>query len=284
MKLEDIFVIIILYKNNLENSRTIKTLETSLDKKINLFVYDNSSEKQYPEESFSYNKFNVQYFHDPTNVGLSKAYNYALKLAVNNKCSWLLLLDQDTCFTKEYIDAVEMLRVDKLDKKTVAVIPRVKSLTNNQKISPAKIILGGICRPFNYQEGIITSKISGINSGTILKVDYFKSIDGFNANYTLDMLDHWYFKKIFDDGKNIFLLNATINQDLSVLENFEESVSIERYKQMLKAESLFIMEESFISLAVFKLRLFFRILKQRKFRNKEYYKFTLKILLRHRNA
>ncbi|MCD9575249.1 glycosyltransferase [Flavobacterium soyae] len=282
MKIEDLFFVIVLYKNNLENSRTIKTLENSLNKNINLFVYDNSPERQYKEEEFVYSKFNIKYFHDPLNSGLSKAYNHALELAVYNKSSWLLLLDQDTYFTKEYIDSIEMLE-DKLNNSTAAIIPRVDSLTNNLKISPAKILLGGICRPFECQEGIIKSKISGINSGTILKVDYLKSINGFNTNYTLDMLDHWYFKKIYNDKKDVFLLDAVINQDLSVLENFEDAVSPQRYKQMLNAEYLFIKEESFASKVIFKLRLISRVLKQRKFRNKEYYKFTLKILFRYTN-
>lgn len=284
MKTEDLFFIIVLYKNNLENSRTIKTLEISLNKNINLFVYDNSPERQYQEEEFVYSKFNIRYFHDPLNSGLSKAYNHALELAVNNKSSWLLLLDQDTYFTKEYIDSIETLEIDKLGDKIVAIIPRVDSLTNNQKISPAKILLGGICRPFECQKGIVKSKISGINSGTILKVDYLKSINGFNTNYTLDMLDHWYFKKIFNDKEDVFLLDAVINQDLSVLENFEDAVSIQRYKQMLNAEYLFMKEESFISLVVFRLRLISRVLKQRKFINKEYYKFTLKTLFRYNNG
>lgn len=276
---EEIFIVIVLYKTNLEDSRTIKTLEISLDKEIKLFVYDNSPEKQYQEESFTHKKFKVTYFHDNSNSGLSKAYNHALKLAVDKKSSWLLLLDQDTCFSKKYIEAIEILKKDQLEDKTVAIIPRVISLTNNMQISPAKMLLGGVCRPLQHPGGIITSKISGINSGTLLKVDYLKSINGFNDRYTLDMLDHWYFRKIFEDGNNIFLLNAIINQDLSVHENFEESVSIQRYRQMLEAECFFIKKENLLSFFVFKLRLIVRLLKQLKLQNKNYYKFTLKKIL-----
>ncbi len=283
MKIEDIFIVIVLYKSSLENSRTIKTLEDSLKRKLNLFVYDNSPERQYQEDEFILGKFNVKYFHDPANSGLSKAYNHALELAVNNKSSWILLLDQDTYFTKKFIDSIETLEVDKLDNETVAIIPRVDSLKNNHNISPAKILLGGICSSYECEEGIVKSKISGINSGTILKIDYLKSINGFNTDYTLDMLDHWYFRKIFNDKKNIYLLDALINQDLSVLENFEDTVSFQRYKQMLTAEYLFMKEESFVSLVVFRLRLILRILKQSKFKNKEYYKFTIKSLLRYSN-
>lgn len=275
MKLDEIFIIIVLYKNNLENSRTISTLRTFLNKKVNLFVYDNSPEKQYQEEKFTYNNFDIQYFHDPTNSGLSKAYNHALALAYDKNYTWLLLLDQDTYFTKEYVEAIELLQIDDF-KNTAAIIPRVNSLNDGQQISPGKILLGGICRPLKLKGGIVNSKISGINSGTILSVEYLKLINGFNTNYTLDMLDHWYFKKIFSDGKDVFLLNAEIKQDLSVLEDFEKSVSVERYEQMLNAECLFAEEESFLSLFVFKVRLILRILKQRKFKNKKYCQLTLK--------
>lgn len=275
MKLEEIFIIIVLYKNNLENSRTISTLGIFLNKKVNLFVYDNSPEKQYQEEKFTYNNFDIQYFHDATNSGLSKAYNHALALAHDKNYTWLLLLDQDTYFTKEYVEAIELLQIDDF-KNTAAIIPRVNSLNGGQQISPGKILLGGICRPLKLKEGIVNSKISGINSGTILNVEYLKLINGFNTNYTLDMLDHWYFRKIFSDGKDVFLLNAEIKQDLSVLEDFEKSVSIERYEQMLNAECLFAEEESFLSIFVFKARLILRILKQRKFKNKKYCQLTLK--------
>ncbi len=276
MKLDEIFIIIVLYKSNLENSRTISTLGAFLNKKVNLFVYDNSPEKQYQEEKFTYNNFDIQYFHDPTNSGLSKAYNDALVLAQDKNYAWLLLLDQDTYFTKEYVEAIELLQIDDDFKNMAAIIPRVNSLNGGQQISPGKILLGGICRPLKLKEGIVNSKISGINSGTILNVEYLKLINGFNTNYTLDMLDHWYFKKIFSDGKDVFLLNAEIKQDLSVLEDFEKSVSVERYEQMLNAECLFAEEESFLSLFVFKVRLILRILKQRKFKSKKYCQLTLK--------
>lgn len=278
MSFEDIFIVIVLYKSNLETSVTIKTIGESLgvNSTIDIFVYDNSPNKQYLDENFIYQNFNVQYVHDSLNLGLSRAYNSALELAKKNKKSWLLLLDQDTYFTKEYIDKISILDKQYLKHDTVAIIPKVNNLNNNQVISPGKMFLGGICRPLIIEEGIVNSKITGINSGTLLSIAYLNEINGFNENYTLDMLDHWYFKKIFDDKRNVLLLGATIKQDLSVIQDFEANVSCLRYKQMLEAENLFMKEEGYLNYFVFKLRLISRFFKQLKFKNKVYFQLTLK--------
>lgn len=279
MKFEDIYVVLVLYKNSLQESNTIKTLSNCFDENINLFVYDNSPFKQYEEEFFTYDKFYVQYFHDAKNKGLSTAYNTALSNANNKNKKWLLLLDQDTYFTREYIEEIKKNEIVELDNEAVAIIPNVNSLIDGKKISPVKMLKGGMCRSIKTKAGIVENKISGINSGTLLQINYLNAIKGFSLDYSLDMLDHWYFRKIYKDRKKVFLLNASINQDLSVLGNFEQNVSFNRYRQMLEAECLFMKKESLISLIVFNMRLFVRILKQLKFINKDYYKLTLKILL-----
>ena len=49
------------------------------------------------------------YRHDPSNPGLAMAYQYALQQAGCDSISWLLLLDQDTTVTAEYLaEAVHM--------------------------------------------------------------------------------------------------------------------------------------------------------------------------------
>lgn len=278
MNFDDILVVIVLYKSDLAHSDTVKTLGNSfeLNSKIDLLVYDHSPNRQYESNRFEYANFSVQYVHDSSNSGLSTAYNYAYQLAIQNKKSWLLLLDQDTFFTKKYLEEIIDLDIDRLVKKPVAILPRINSLDNSQVISPSKMFLGGICRPIRIESGIVDSKITGINSGTILSTAYLNEINGFTTMYTLDMLDHWYFKKIFEDKECFYLLEATINQDLSVIENFEKNVSLVRYKQMLKSEVFFMKSERFFDRFVFKLRLFLRVRKQINFENKEYYKFTLK--------
>jgi hypothetical protein len=44
-------------------------------------------------------------------------------------------------------------------------------------------------------------------------------MNGFNMNFSLDFLDHWYFREIFKSNKFIYVLNSTIYQSLSVSGN-----------------------------------------------------------------
>lgn len=280
MNLKDFFFVIVLYKTSLEDSKTIKSLESIIGENCSLFVFDNSPIRQYENDNFQFKSFSVHYHHDETNPGLSVAYNLALVECSKLNKKWLLLLDQDTTFTKDYIEEIKSLDFNKFPDTVVAIMPRVISLLDNRIIAPVKMFLGGICRPINVENGIVKTKISGINSGTLLNVSYMSSINGFSKKYTLDMLDHWYFRKIFNDGKSFYLLNSDIKQDLSVFGNFEENISFGRYEQMLNGEVFFIEEEGLLSLLVFKFRLFFRLLKQFRYKNSAYYKFTLKFFLR----
>jgi GT2 family glycosyltransferase len=251
MNFKDIFLVVVLYKTSLENSKTIDSLESITEEKVNLFVFDNSPIRQYESDNFDFKTFNIFYYHDATNPGLSVAYNAALNSATNTSYSWLLLLDQDTTLTLQYWHELKELDFQKLTTSVVAVIPTVTSLDGKSIIAPSKMFLGGICRPIKLSDGVVNTPISGINSGTLLNVSYMNSINGFSKKYTLDMLDHWYFRKIFKDGKSIYLMRSTICQDLSVFGNFEENVSVNRYKQMLRAEVVFINEDGLLSLLGF---------------------------------
>ena len=69
---------------------------------IKVVLYDNSLlpiNEQYSE--------NVIYFHDKINGGVSAGYNYASKIAKElGNIDFLLLLDQDTLFSSDYIDVL----------------------------------------------------------------------------------------------------------------------------------------------------------------------------------
>lgn len=280
MDFRQITIVIVLYKRSLEESETIRTLLEFLDTKNDLLVFDNSPEGYYENDTFDFRNLNVHYFHDSTNPGLSKAYNRALAESNKVGSKWLLLLDQDTTLTKEYIDEIIDLDDSSFDKNTVAIMPNVLSLDKKYRITPCKLGLGGITKKVELKSGVITTKITGINSGTLLRTEYLNKINGFSISYSLDMLDHWYFRKIFKDKKSVFLLKATIYQDLSVHGNFEKSFSLPRYLQMLKAETFFMEEEGFGSLFFYHIRLIFRSIKQIKYKNKNYFFATLKQIIK----
>ncbi|MBZ4041972.1 glycosyltransferase [Flavobacterium hibisci] len=275
MVFNDFFVVIVLYKKSLSTSETLNTLSEFLNFSINIFVFDNSPDRQYDAEYFDYKKFRVKYFHDGSNPGLSTAYNLAIEEAIKINKNWILLLDQDTIFTREFVSEISTINFSKLHIDTVAIIPKVLSL-ENKIISPAKMYLGGLCKPIKIDSGLAYDALTGINSGTILDIGFVKKIGGFNKSFALDMLDHWYFREIYKSNKNVLVLNCQIYQNLSVAGDYENEVSVTRYYKMLIAEKLFVKQDGIFAYVIFILRLITRALKQMRFKNKQYFFMTLK--------
>lgn len=279
MSLDDVLFVLVLYKTGLSESRSYKSLSSIIPQQINLFVFDNSP-KTFKKSKISPNgNFKIEYTADVNNPGLSAAYNAALIRAILMNKKWLLLLDQDTLFTEEYIKDIYSIDKDLLAPTVVAIIPKVNSIDNPYKIiSPAKMYFGGKFKPINLESGVSFKPISAINSGTLINVDFLKSINGFKNNFQLDMLDHWYFREIYKANKQVYVLNSTIYQSLSVSGNFVDNISIERYKKMLHAEKMFVSLNGSRHVFVFKLRLLFRLFKQIKYQNKAYFKSTFQYL------
>lgn len=271
---DKIFVIIVYYNTNFNKSETFNSILSNCDKRLKGMVYDNSRISQNIDNLSKIGDF--AYFHNPLNPGLAIAYNEAVNQAAALGYNWILLLDQDTYLTKEYFKALENTMFD-LDESIVAFTPVVKSFKDRKAIiSPSRIRIGGF-EPLNYfSYGKQVKKISAINSGTVIKGTFIESIGGFNVNYSLDMLDHWYFREIYRREKFIFLLNCEIYQNLSVNGDFEKNIPFSRYQKSLLAEKAFFNTDNFKQLCFHKLRLIYRLIKQSKFTDKSYFNYTLK--------
>lgn len=225
-----ILIAIVLYKCSIENSESINSIvgymnQRSISNEVEIHVFDNSEEKQI-------NSDDRLIFHaNQKNCYLSENYNTALKHCVENNFDWLVLLDQDTKCTTEYLDIVLN---GNLDDKKAAFVPEIYSPDGN-KIAPYTVGLG-FRKKFKIKR---KSKKYSINSATILNVRYFyKKIHSFSEEYPLDFLDHWYFHKINGLGGEIGLIDALITHDLSVAHKVF-AVSAERYENILKAEQKF---------------------------------------------
>ena len=282
MSLESLLSIVVLYNCSLEESKSILSLNEalkSLQKTLTLLVFDNGPKQQHEEKSFAYGSFNIIYKHDPKNPGLSKAYNEGLHLASTRGADWILLLDQDTNFDLDFFEYYLKALEEKSTNEIVCIIPQVLSDKDNTLLSPSKFCLGGITRPIKgIKPGIIEKPITSINAGTFISTQFMKSIGGFNNDFPLDMLDHWYFREIIKRKKKVMLLDTCIHHDLSVI-SFFDKVSISRYDNILLSERKFF-KDHIIDLTVYKLRLVIRYIKQLLAREKKYATLTLKSLIK----
>ena len=103
-----ILIVVVLYKRSPEDSQTIQSLIQAFERNPRLnaaarvLLWDNSPT---PATHVSL-PFPFDLSHAGRNVGTSGAYNHALSLAESLGCPWLLLLDQDTTVSEEFLGAM----------------------------------------------------------------------------------------------------------------------------------------------------------------------------------
>lgn len=236
-----ILAVLALYKKKIKESPTYISLLNSYFKNklplldFFLLVYDNSPNQQ---ELLPNIPFKYQYIHDPYNRGLSVAYNVALRTAIFMNSPWLLLLDQDSKLSHDYFSTIgRTLKINSSNESIVAYVPKVAC--NDSIVSPSRVIFGGQFRPININfVGPINFHITAINSGTLLRVAYLESIQGFNNLFQLDYLDHWLFNKIHLDSKKVYVFNSIVQHDLSI-SDMDANMDLPRYINILHSEKLF---------------------------------------------
>lgn len=233
----DILSVIVLYRMRACDSAAFKTLLAAItgrDKDgIRVLLYDNtpgvSDPGPLPE--------GILYESAGHNGGLAAAYNHALGVAQKDHCPWLLLLDQDTSLPFDFFATLTtQVRHFGPDGNVAALVPIVRS--GGVVISPKRVSAFGLKPLRGPLGGIHPEEITAINSGTVVRCDFVRSIGGFNRTYWLDYLDHWLFRKMYEAGKNVAVSECTLAHNLSV-QDYRKNVSIERYRSILAGESAF---------------------------------------------
>jgi GT2 family glycosyltransferase len=242
---------VVIYKTSIENSEAVQALlrcfaeDPALAAGFRVLLYDNSSEAQTPPESAP---VEVSYHHDALNGGLAVAYNHALGLAMKADIPWLLLLDQDTRVTAEYLHEVLALQpVAAQDPQIVAFAPKLAGITGLR--SPAmdfidslhrQVILPPWRRPLIVPQdtyGPQRQRTVAFNSGAVLRTQAVQAIGGFPTEYWLDFLDIAVFHDLYRNGGYLFVMHSTLEHSLSVVEDdfLQRSTSLSRHRNILSA-------------------------------------------------
>jgi GT2 family glycosyltransferase len=236
----DILPVIVLYNCALEESETYRTLGPQLrDRKVGpVVVYDNSSEScplpYDPNLTFIHH-------HDAGNGGIAAAYNFALRIAVDRRIGWLLLLDQDSKFPDDYLTAVDQAICEYASTSSViAAVPR--AWWKNQLFSPNQVRYGRHTPLHRDLEGVCEHEITAINSGAMVRTEFLFRLGGFTPNYRLDCVDRWLFRRIYSAKNTVAILPVDIQHNLSVLD-YRGNISLERYRSILTAETRFALSE-----------------------------------------
>ena len=191
--------------------------------------------------------FPIHYIHDPSNGGLASAYNVALNRAESEQREWLLLLDQDTSLTTEFIlELVETTGNLHAQIEVAAVVPKLR--VNGRIDSPVTDFLALVRRQFSAPEPVISEDMVGIqyqhlsayNSGSTLRVSALRSAGGFPAEFWLDFLDHVVFRALSRRGYRMYVMRAILAHDSSY--SNVGNLPVWRMHNILLARSLYVQQ------------------------------------------
>jgi GT2 family glycosyltransferase len=248
MPQQSILMVMVAYGQAPSKSQSFRTLcrvlnnNPELAKYFSLVIYDNSLQADNCQYRMA---LPVLYRHDPSNPGLAKAYNFALRVAEEKKHEWLLLLDQDTSLTEGFI--AELLECTELLRTQSAVASIVPKLLCSGKIySPLFDFIYHLRHQYRRSNhavsrdttGVQKGRLSAYNSGASLRVSALQSIGGFPGEYWLDYLDHAVFHRLATRGYAMYVMQTNMEHDMSQAEI--SSVSAWRQRNLISAQTQFV--------------------------------------------
>lgn len=227
--MDDLLIIIVLYNVKIDQIEYLYDLEC-----FNVLIYDNSNVAQ--------ECTNYHYIHDPSNPGVSKAYNHGIALAKQLDIKKVLILDQDTKFDKTVLGLYEKLYAKYGDDYIYAPI-----IAGNDKIySPYDEL---ICRnKFQMNESFVYSELYSlknravINSGLMIPVSLAEQLGGFDENIKLDFSDSYFIEKYKCINEFIILVNISMEHSLSGDEGINKQKELSRFRYYCSGAKYFYKE------------------------------------------
>jgi GT2 family glycosyltransferase len=243
-----ILAVVVLYKCELSRSQTVYSLfqilneNPELAKQFSLILYDNSP---HPQSLAMPAAFSTHYVHDPSNAGLAAPYNFALARAESEGRAWLLLLDQDTTLTRDFLlELLEAVSSLNASPRVATIVPKL--LVNGIMYSPALPFIEQLRRQFlppkqpisQNDVGVSPQPMCSYNSGSTFRVSALRSVGGFPLEFWLDFLDHAVSDALFAAGFRVYVMHAKLAHESSYSDL--GSLPIWRLHNVLMAQTLYV--------------------------------------------
>lgn len=264
--------VVVLYKVAPEDSAALAGLLGALAQDratanaVRLLVYDNSPQAQNWQPPAN---VHALYIHDIANGGLLAAYQRALIEAQQNGAPWLLLLDDDTQVTDDFMQMQLQMTSELAARPDIAaVVPRLRS--------------GGIVRsphgPVGWRQSPLPLHRDGpapvgataFNSGAMLRRSAIEAVGGFPGNYPLDYLDHAMFARLARAGYRLWVLPVTLDHPMT-WDDPSGEMGYDRFARVLATEQRFHREYGGIEGAIaFRLRCALRAWRYRRWEDQRF--------------
>lgn len=216
-----------------ESFESLLKMSDSIKNKLNIIVFDNGS-VDYSDTSLLSCFHSLTYLYNANSKERGTRIAYETSLA-HSADEWLMLLDDDTSLTEEYLGTL-LAELENKDRDGEIVAYCAKIYDGITQISPtASETLDMLLYP--SESGVYEQNISGISSTLTLNQSFIRKIGGFSKEFPLDYLDHWIFAKIISNHKKVKVLNCKLSHQLSVQDL--ASLSEERFYSIFSSEYRF---------------------------------------------
>ena len=160
-----------------------------------------------------YETANTLYHHDPSNGGVSAAYNYGAAVAKQyGDVDAILLLDEDTRFEPDYLTVLQTAIEIHPDIKLF--VPQVL-YAGDQPFSP-------MCRGIHKHRGALLDEglyslndYLPVNSGACIRIAAFEKAGGYNSEIRLDFADFDFFSRLAVHDDRFFRVDSMARQSFS---------------------------------------------------------------------
>ncbi len=232
--IEDLLVILVIHKMKIDESPAYKSISQALPLQslpVSLFIYDNSPN---PQLYSSTKNWDIDYTHDITNPGVSKAYNLGATFAKAESKKWLLLCDQDTEFP---LDIFSKFQTASDDNPNVEIF------------APSMRDREGIVSPFLFRQnrGIRLKKIEPgihslknfkvINSGLLVSCSLFQRAGGYDERFRLDFSDLAFIERVIPYCDRFLLIDSVAKHNLNSHDSVD--LALERFRVYIRSAFLY---------------------------------------------
>ncbi len=212
---DKLYILTIVYNTKIED---IKSLDVFLSFRENhpvtvIVVADNSVDDKILESN-SRCSLPITYIPCGGNIGISKAYNKALR-TIEDESFRVMLSDDDTLFSEEYMENMYAASCEEANKDRL-ICGLID--TDNGWMSPRSIRTTNAAFPFLLRKPVpgVYKDRNPVNSGLCIPGFLIRKIGGYDERLFLDYVDYLFMDKIRKAGfGEVVLVPGRIHQEFS---------------------------------------------------------------------
>lgn len=229
-----VLFVVVLYKTPPGESRTIVSLASNDYSALGIdpvfSIWDNSSDG-FGDVSLGMLPGEIKYYHEGVNAPLSAIYNKVILSSTD--CSWVVLLDDDSCVTSSYINSLPVFFKSGIS----LAIPKIE--LKGRLISPGKIVgvRGRKLKSSDLKVGSFPSKsLTAMMSGTVVGMSAFIGGLRFDERLRFYGVDTRFFMDYATRYSEVFILDVSMSHDSALRDNsLSVSEQISRHLRLIES-------------------------------------------------